>query len=135
MKSALDRENLRGASSESPFVGSLVVAERGTAVLPSVGLLAPVLPESGIGVGRLVVENEHTAGLEMLVEAAQSLEVLVAIPSEAEASADENRLVPAGEIELVHRLRIQMRRESFHARPLATEGQHVRRDVTPCGVG
>jgi hypothetical protein len=60
-------------------------------------------------VGHLVVEDERAAGLEMLVDSPESFFVVVSPPAEAEAAAHEDRSVPPRQIELVHRLLVEVR--------------------------
>ena len=45
--------------------------------------------------GNLVVEQQEATGLEVLVDASQALEALVAIPAQPETTADHDRLVRA----------------------------------------
>ena len=63
------------------------------------------------------------------MEALQGLEVSIAIASQAKRTAHEDRLVPARQVELVHRLHVQIRRQPFAHRLLLTDRDHVRGDV------
>ena len=93
-------------------------------------LLRPVRPQERVGVRHLVVEDERAAGLEVLVQAAQPLDVVLAPSAEPEAAADDDRAVAAGQVELVHRLRVEIRlRQSLALAALADALEHVGRDV------
>ena len=64
----------------------------------------------------------------------QPLDVLLPRAAEAEAAADEDRPVAARQVELVHRLRVQVRREPLARRRLAAVLEHVGRDVAAVDV-
>src|SRR6185295_13046973 len=93
-------------------------------------VLHPVAPHARLGERSLVVEDERSAWLEVLEQPAKGFEVMFALAAESERSANDDRPEPARELELVHRLRIEVRRvEALAYGALACEGEHVGRDV------
>ena len=97
-------------------------------------VLAPVAPGVVRGERVLVVDHERAARVEVLEEAAQRLGVTLAIAPQPEAAADEDRLVGARRVELVHRLHEEGRREPCALRLLAADRDHVAGDVTTVDV-
>ena len=70
----------------------------------------------------------------MVVDATQRLGVVLALTAEAEASADEDRAIAARQVELVQRLRVEVRSEALLLGALAAQRQHVGRDVAAVDV-
>ena len=68
------------------------------------------------------------------MEAAERLDVVLALPAQAEAAADDDRPVAARQVELVHGLRVQVRGQTLRLGTLAAEGQHVGGDVAAVDV-
>jgi hypothetical protein len=96
--------------------------------------LDPVTPRISAGVRILVVDDEHAAGLELLLEPPQRQSILLASASEPESPADENGLVATRRIELVHRLDEERRSEPLALGLLPAERDHVRRHVAAVDV-
>jgi hypothetical protein len=94
----------------------------------------PVLPLTRVCIRHLLVEHERAARFEMVEEALERPPVTPPVASETERAAHVDRPVPAGHIELVHRLHVQVRREPFALRLLAAERDHVRRHVAAVDV-
>ena len=98
-------------------------------------LLRPVRPQERVRVRHLVVEHERPAGLEVLVQATQPLAVVLASAAEPEAAADDDRAVATRQVELVHRLRVEVRlRQLLALAALADALEHVGRDVRAVDV-
>jgi hypothetical protein len=91
--------------------------------------LEPVPPPPLARVRDLVVQHEETTGLEVVAKPPKRLEILLAGCSEAEAATHEDRAVAARHVELVHRLRVQVRGQALALGRLPTEREHVGRDV------
>ena len=84
--------------------------------------------------GNLVVEDQPAARLEVVVQPAQRLLVLLTGRAETQAAADVDRPVPPRKVEVVHGLAGQRRRGADRRGRLAAEGNHVGRDVDPVDV-
>ena len=72
----------------------------------------PRLPRSPtlvVELADLAVEHEHTTRFEMCQHAAEPFEVLISRPAETERAAHHHRAIPARQIQLVRRLRVQAR--------------------------
>ena len=60
---------------------------------------------------------------------------MIALAAESERAADDDRPVPPRKLELVHRLRVEVRRvEALAHSALACEREHVGRDVAAVDV-
>src|SRR5439155_21894333 len=81
----------------------------------------PALPEARVVVRRFVVEQQQPARLEQVVEAPERCEVLPARTAETEPAADDDSPILPRQLQLVHRLRVEPRRQPFPFRPLAAE--------------
>ena len=68
------------------------------------------------------------------MEAPERCEVLLARAAETEPAADDDSPIQPRQLQLVHRLRVEPRRQPFPFRPLAAESEHVRRDVATVHV-
>ena len=64
----------------------------------------------------------------------QTFEVSGTSTAQAERAANDDRLIPAWQIEFVHCLRVQVRGESLHLGLRSAPAEHVRRDVTAVDV-
>ena len=87
--------------------------------------LQPVLPFFCISVGKLMVEGQHAARLEMVVEAPQGFHSEVTVATEAKGAAKEDCSVRAREVEIVHDLPIEVRCEALAGGFVSTEGKHI----------
>jgi hypothetical protein len=70
----------------------------------------------------------------MVVDSTERLDVVLAVSAEAEPSADEDRAIAPGQLELVECLGVEVRRQALLLGGLAAEGQHVGRDVAAVDV-
>ena len=69
------------------------------------------------------------------MDAAQAFDVVLSLPAEPEPAADDDRPVAARQVELVHRLRVEVRRrQPLSLAALADALEHVRRDVRAVDV-
>src|SRR3712207_1579736 len=91
--------------------------------LPSL-ILRPIRPLVG-RIRNLVVYDENTAGLEVLVDPAKSFEVMLPVPTQAEASAEDDGLVPARQKQLVYRLGVEVRFQTLAFGSLTAHREHV----------
>ncbi len=68
------------------------------------------------------------------MDSKERLEILLTGAAKAEAAADEERPVTPGQLELVHRLGVQRRSETFPLGGSTAEREHVGRDVATVDV-
>jgi len=82
----------------------------------------------------VIVQQQHAAAVQVLVETLQRKKILLATYSYPKYAADNNGLLGAWQIKFVQRLLIQTRPQPLALGLFPTQGEHIWRHITAINI-